>query len=155
MAEISQEWSDVLLQGGTSYVQECECGITHFCDRDVEPQAWPEEEDEYYEKLVGQIKQNNPKYMMHQESIGYGHANNWCIVIGCPCGRDKRVEDWIWSHKEMISRYLNARIMRELEEKVQEFSGTCVTPTADLLERIESTMQNAMDNFKKLVHGTD
>jgi hypothetical protein len=156
MNEISEEFYSAAVSGGTSYTTECACGRTHFCDSEVEPRAWYDHEDQddegncYYNKLIERAEKDPDKCIKHNEGIAEAHINGEMIVIGCPCERDVKIEKWIWSHRDVIAKYINARAERELREKLNEYPGICIKPTHEMLDQIEQMLDTHMEAVKKL-----
>jgi hypothetical protein len=160
MEEISDEFRDAILGGGTSYMQECSCGRIHFCVYDVEPQAWwghdnddIEEKPRYYNELVKDSETKPDKVIMHVDGISYAEINGECIVIGCPCLKDVKIEKWIWSHRHIISTYLNSRVLVEIERAFNEVPITYVAGV-DKLEQVISKIDKAIESFKKLTQNS-
>jgi hypothetical protein len=62
--------------------------------------------------------QENPELYCESDDdgISFGFLDGQQVVWGCPCGRMRRYEDFIWSHREMIVTYIKARSKMERDE---------------------------------------
>lgn len=61
-------------------------------------------------------RRNREKYIEHNDydTIDWGYIAGKQIVYGCPCNSARRYEQWIWSHRYIIAKYL--RLMAEEAE---------------------------------------
>lgn len=102
----SEEFERAVLTGG-SIVRDCDfCGRTHFADS-REAGDWNEGE---LEELRKQSEEKPDKCVAHDyDSIEYGEIAGRIAVLGCPCNSLRRYEDWIWTHRRLIAKYLPTR----------------------------------------------
>lgn len=104
----SNEFMDAVCDGGTP-VSTCGfCGVVTFsngCDMD---------EDEL-ELLLEKMRNRPATYRQDgaNDSIAVGQISGINVVYGCPCDGAYKYEQFIWEHREIIMRYLRARIAKE------------------------------------------
>jgi len=129
----SYEFIDAVVNG-CAIVIDCElCGRVHFATWD-ENAGWEEGE---LEDLRAKAEKDPDRYIEDAtcSSISYGWLNGKQVVDGCPCNRARKIEDWIWSHRDIISKYLKSRIMkmkRQAEMEERQVEGV-VESAAELL----------------------
>ena len=115
-----------------SVVADCElCGRTHFCN----DQFAGYDDDDELEKLLEKHKENPDKFVAQAGSIGYGTINGKQAVMNCQCNRLREFEDWIWLHRHIVARYVEARTRNRAEaalsdEAEAEFLASSVERTA-------------------------
>jgi len=73
------------------------------------------------EGLQAKAAQDPDKYVEVQANgVSLGHIDGKQFVIGCPCNRLRRFEDWIWNHRRPIMDYIKARIAELLKAAQKE-----------------------------------
>lgn len=90
----------------------CEhCGRVHFVG-----DGHGDYEDGELEDLRASAQKEPGKYIEHNDydTIDWGFIAGKQIVYGCPCNSARRYEQWIWSHRYIIAKYL--RLMAEEAE---------------------------------------
>jgi hypothetical protein len=108
----SEEFADVLCDGGTP-AAECEfCGVTHY----VGSGHYMDEGE--LECLQQAAKAEPEKYQENNTSdaISFGYIDGRRFVWGCPCNSVRKYEDWINNHRTLILRYFErVRSANEIE----------------------------------------
>jgi hypothetical protein len=104
----SDEFNDAVRDSGTCCAVECGfCGRVHF----VSGRGHGDYDTGELEKLQAKAKAEPEKYL--EESLYDVISTGWIdgreAVIGCPCNALRRYEDYIWSNRLMICKYLAAR----------------------------------------------
>jgi hypothetical protein len=95
----------------------CEfCKRTHFMGE----LSHGDYEEGELEDLRVKARKKPDKYIEHNDydSISWGYINGKQIVWGCPCNSARQYEQWIWSHRYVISKYLRLRA-QELETEAK------------------------------------
>jgi hypothetical protein len=129
----SDEFMEAVVSGG-SIVIECElCERVHFATWD-DGAGWEEGE---LEGLRANAEKKPDKYIEDAtcSSISWGYLNNQQVVWGCPCNLAKKIEDWVWGHRRIISAYFKKRITnqkRDAEMEEELFEGVAES-AAELL----------------------
>lgn len=104
------EYFERALTTGGSIVMDCDfCGRTHFEDSEGAGD-W---DDGELEGLRAKAIAQPDKYHGCNYSVCGGDVNGKRFVIDCPCNGVRPFEDFIWSHGEMIARYLHDRSLAE------------------------------------------
>ncbi len=97
---------DIVCDGGTPSVTCGFCGITHFAQSEVDIESYREK-----------AKAKPDKYLeSDNDSIGLGQLDGKVFVWNCPCDRGAPYEAFIWSHRHLIARYIEARAKKQKEE---------------------------------------
>lgn len=105
--EASDEFMRAICGHGALCSILCEhCGRTHFVG-----DGHGDYEDGELEDLRTNAQRNPGEYIEHNDydSIDWGYINGKQIVWGCPCNSARRFEQWIWSHRYAIAKYLRLR----------------------------------------------
>lgn len=107
--EESKEFADAIFGAGTYCSVVCGfCGHTHFCNEEYG--EWGEEDGAaLYRSLVAGAEKEPDKYTECDYTIRFGVFDGKTAVEGCPCGKLKMYEDWIWDRRYSILNYLTAR----------------------------------------------
>lgn len=108
MKTISDHFDKALQGWGGTPIATCQCGRVHCAteSRDITP-----EEREVFEKNRRQLPD---RYIAGEgDGIGIVTFNGVGHVWNCPCESLARAEEWIWAHRETITRYLRARLDAE------------------------------------------
>lgn len=94
----------------SSLTIECEfCGRVYFGrGGDYDPGE--------YEELCERAELNPEMYIESDDYIPWGHINGNQYVYKCDCNGPRRVENFIWSHRGIIAKYLQLRARGELEQ---------------------------------------
>jgi len=104
MPETSREFQDAVCHSGSTGILCQFCGVTYFC-----------REDEDIDDLRRRAEEEPGKYVEVQDWPRWGTLDGKQWVADCGCPRGKQIEDFLWSHRRIISEYLRARSKRELE----------------------------------------
>jgi hypothetical protein len=108
----SREFEEAFVDSG-GCVCHCDCGRIHFDS--VNHYDWNDGE---LEGLKKKAAQHPDKYLESSGSVEAMHIAGAEFVVGCPCNRARRYEDFIINHACSIARFLSARaknLMREAE----------------------------------------
>lgn len=106
----SELFWDAIISAG-SCVADCElCDRVHF---DGTGRHMDEGE---LERLLQKQKGNPAKYISHDGDVRYGYLQGKQAVYECPCNKARVHEDYWWSHRYRINRYLALRVADELAE---------------------------------------
>jgi hypothetical protein len=84
--------------------RECACGRVHFDW--INSYDWDEGEFESLQKLADERPE---EYFGHEWSIGTMLIDGQEWVMGCPCNRGRKYEDWIIANEVSIVNYLKKR----------------------------------------------
>lgn len=106
---ITEEFLDAIHSGGTMCAIGCElCGRTHYVNN---PHEMGDYEEGELEELEAMHEKEPDKYIPWDCPVSWGCFAGKQAVIGCPCNEEKLkpYEDFIWSHRYMITEYLLAR----------------------------------------------
>lgn len=119
MKEVEQEselFVEIFSDRVWGIIRTCDCGRTHYdvendCDYDDGELEQLEEETETAPAGL---------YVPRSGSVGTLNIDGK-TVIGCPCGRAKRYEDFIIDNQAGIAEYLNRRaeMLREEADSVE------------------------------------
>lgn len=105
---ISKEFKDAIVTGGSCCSILCElCGRVHYV---VGTEAGDYEPGELEECET--LHEKDPdKAIEWDSSVWWGYFAGKQVVIGCPCNEEKLkpYENFIWSHRYMITQYLVRR----------------------------------------------
>ena len=116
MKTISDHFDKALQGWGGTPVATCQCGRIHYTGMgtDMDPGE--------LEKLEAKRKAQPEKYIPDpdNDSIGVVTFNGVTHVWNCPCESLARWEEWIWNNRELITRYLRARIDSELKAATEQ-----------------------------------
>lgn len=133
----SEEFESCFVDGGTS-IMECDCGRVNFA---TESEYWKEDEETtaslkyYFDKHF----ESPDEYIMHggYSYVSIARINGEEIVIGCPCNRLGRYEEFINAHADVILAFLHKKYTRELERKLK--SAELAWKANAAKERLERT----------------
>lgn len=106
--EASDAFMDAVCRSGALCQVLCEfCKRTHFMGEHYSGDY----EDGELEDLQIKAQKYPGQYIEHNgyDSISWGMINGKQIVWGCPCNSARQFEQWIWSHRYIISKYLRTR----------------------------------------------
>ncbi|HEG43771.1 MAG TPA: hypothetical protein ENH94_06975 [Phycisphaerales bacterium] len=107
----SEEFNKVLTYTGTYISATCEfCGRVHFFSGDMS--GWDEYVDGrgQLEVLQKKAEAELGKYIdWGNVSVAFGHIYGKQYVVGCPCNKLYKYEEFIWDHREMIMEYYKLR----------------------------------------------
>jgi hypothetical protein len=92
-AKISEHFYVALLTGGAD-IKECGlCGRTHFSSQ-----------------VRKKAEQYPEKYFEHpNDSVSWGMIDGKLVVLNCPCDKLAKYEEYIWTNRSFIARYLELR----------------------------------------------
>jgi hypothetical protein len=113
----SEEFWDAVIRAG-SIVITCElCHREHFASG--EPGHFDAGE---LEGLLEKAKKHPDQYIEHasDDSVSWGLIDGKQAVYDCQCNLARKYEDFIWSHRQVIARYLTKRIDDNLKEAKEE-----------------------------------
>jgi hypothetical protein len=111
----SDDFMDAVRDGST-LVSTCElCGRECFEDNEHAGDWEPSE----LETLRKGAKEQPDKYIP-MGRVEIGNIAGKHVVVNCPCGKLKSYEDFFWSHRHMIARYISARAKARAEEAVSD-----------------------------------
>ena len=115
LEKISKAFYNAICHSSTCCDVDCACGRVHFVSHINSRGSYEEGE---YEKLLERHKEHPDKYIKESEfdSISYGNVNGEQIVIDCPCKKDVKIEEWIWSHRAIISAYFGEKLVEVKKE---------------------------------------
>lgn len=111
----SEEFYEAFSAGWGSYYADCACGRHYMATQE---HNLGEEED--YLQFEQKMKEQPDKY------IDLGHCSISFInvgqeyVDGCDCGNVERYENWIWTNRDRIMKYIKLRSSREVARAKQE-----------------------------------
>lgn len=108
--EASELFCGLVFDGGTP-AATCE-----LCDREhynLNGEYMDEGELKSFER---KYKRDPQKYVPHDGQVHIGEIGGKQVVYGCECGRLKNYEDFIWSHRRMITSYIQKRAESERKE---------------------------------------
>lgn len=113
----SAAFIDAVTDTGTR-VADCElCGRTIF-ENDEYAGGWEEGE---LEKLRKKAEENPDKYVGYTDrSVATGTINGQQVVTNCVCNELRRFEDWIWTHRHIIARYVERRTRETAERALRD-----------------------------------
>jgi hypothetical protein len=115
MKTISDHFDKALQSWGGTPVATCHCGRIHFVANGANM-----DEDEL-QGLEAKHKAEPARYIPGDgDSIGICTFNGVSHVWNCPCESLARAEEWIWAHREIITRYLRARLDAELKSATEQ-----------------------------------
>lgn len=86
--------------------------LCEFCDRlHFVGAGHGDYNDGELEDLRANALKNPGEYIEHNDydTIDWGYINGKQIVYGCPCNSARQYEQWIWSHRYLIAKYLRLR----------------------------------------------
>ncbi len=97
---------DIVCDGGTPSVTCGFCGRFHFA-----------QSDEFIDDHRVKSKAEPTIYIeSSDDSIGLGYLDGKTFVWNCPCDAGAKYEAFIWSHRHLIARYIEARAKKQKEE---------------------------------------
>jgi hypothetical protein len=105
-----------VIRSSGSIVIDCElCGRTHFGN------GGDYEEGEF-ENLQAKARSEPDKYIFHgdYDMVSYGYICGKQAVLDCPCNELAKYERFIWSHRDLISRYFVSRADEQLRDASQD-----------------------------------
>jgi hypothetical protein len=108
MMEVSEDFRNSMLGGGSFVSQECMCGRVYFCDP---AKSHGDYEDGEYERLKKLSDEQPEKYIESDYGcIYYMDMGNNVVIWDCPCGNDVWYENLIWSDRRNIMEYFKNRL---------------------------------------------
>jgi len=141
----SEEFERAFTSSG-SIVVECNCGRTHFCDRE-------DAGDFEVGELEGlrEANRKSPDKVMGWDctSIGRIQVDGKEFAEGCPCHAVTRYERWIWDHRAGITEYLFARLRRILEDAKGEVASLTVAGKLMGLDEEVRDIEDAIGRLHK------
>jgi len=106
----------------SSAVITCEfCGRTYFINDEIEYEEKKELED-----LLEEEGKDPEKYISSVCYSEWGYIDGYQIVTDCKCNNLRYYEDFIWENRRLISKYLNTRIKKRLEEASKEMEDLTI-----------------------------
>jgi hypothetical protein len=116
---VSNDFNEAFMGGGSFTSQECMCGRIHFCNPKL---SHGDYEDGEYERLKELQKENPNRYIESEsECVSYLDAFDSCIVWDCLCGNDMRMEKLFWNSRNSILEYYRLR-MKKMDQEYWEFT---------------------------------
>jgi len=103
--------SDTFMRAICSHGALCSI-LCEFCNRvHFVGNGYGDYEEGELECLRASAAKEPSKYIEHNDydSIDWGYINGKQIVWGCPCNSARQYEQWIWSHRYAIAKYLKLR----------------------------------------------
>lgn len=109
------------LPGGGGYEVQCQCGRDHFCP-DSDAFETDEDRASFLNMALLDKKTDPTGVEIHYDydAIEYKLIEGKVYVISCPCNGLYKYENWIWTNRDIIRRYLLGRCQQELEWAEQE-----------------------------------
>lgn len=107
-----------LICSGGAGAQVCEfCGREYLCSTDTA--YW---DQETLKDWRAKAEKEPDRYIEDQQysSIEYGELDGRLFVLGCDCNSARRYEDFIWGHRELISKYLKERTTSRLADATRD-----------------------------------
>lgn len=106
-AEKHAVFEDVFKTGSYGATGECHCGIFH-CDSSGN---WDDDHNDSVVPGVEESAKLDPQhYQLHDSAIEYVNLNNHLYVIGCRCGMDRFMFEFLTEEKQQVlSFYLNTQ----------------------------------------------
>lgn len=104
-------WDSIQIAG--QIIADCVCGRTHFATHS------PGEYDEgELEKIQEKARENPDNYWENSmdDSIAIAYLDGITLCYGCPCGRSKRYENFMWGNRALILKYIKKRADKELAD---------------------------------------
>ena len=84
-----------------------------------------------------QMQKEDPEKYVGLDTVCTGYINGRQVVTNCPCNLLRPLEDWIWSHRDIIASYISKRV----DEMVQSVEMEKVTATV-LSEAVKQEARN-------------
>jgi hypothetical protein len=115
MKTISDHFDKALQGWGGTPVATCQCGRIHFAEsgENMDPGE--------LDALKAKRKADPSKYITAEgDGVGVITFNGVTHVWNCPCESLARIEEWIWAHRETITRYLRARLDAEAKAATEQ-----------------------------------
>lgn len=124
--EPSDFFVNVLSGGGSAHLT-CQCGIEHYCPDTDCSEDWESDLIPSWREHCEEHKLDNPEgVMLHYgyDAVTYSEIDGKNFVYGCSCYNEGlvRYENWIWSNRDIIRRYLKARV--DYEHKLAQHEKT-------------------------------
>ena len=106
----SELFMECVTDGGTPSAKCGFCGMTTI--------GRPNDYGDVGPELYAKAESDPRRYRVDplNDSVSVGELAGSIVVYGCPCNGARRYEDFIWSHRRMIARYLKERAAKELQE---------------------------------------
>lgn len=106
---MSPEFEKIFCWGGSPQAS-CSCGRVHYA-------SGGEFMDEGELERLQNLHKRSPKTYIPttDDSVGIATINGASYVWDCPCEWDKRLENFLWSHRADIIAFYQARTQREME----------------------------------------
>lgn len=108
----SQEFDDAFAYCGGSSI-ECSCGILYFDNYNDYAWDWEEGERESLEKAAGEP---DSKVVALEGAVESIEIEGCTYVTSCDCKPLSRYENFIWTHRRQIQRYLELRSEAEFKQ---------------------------------------
>jgi len=111
MAETSEEFWDAILQERSYGDLICTlCKRVHFSSND--PGAYDNGE---LEKLREKAEEDPDNYIEYPDGgVDWGTYNGQQIIYNCCTDKVAHMEQWAWSHRRQLVKYLKSRTKRDL-----------------------------------------
>jgi hypothetical protein len=110
VSKVSDEFFDALARHGT-ICGVCHCGRVHFASWDT---GFYEGE---LEDLLAKAGNDPKKYIEHCDtSVDIARIDGKDFVYDCPCEELVRYEQFVWTYREEILKYLIARHENQVED---------------------------------------
>lgn len=114
--DVSDEFRDAWVHTGSIRASCDYCHRTYFNGDEINNF----ENGEF--KELKQRQEEKPSYYHETDySINTVEGMNGEIIVGCYCGMDVVMENWIWRNRHDIMRYLADRIKKEFKDKKEEY----------------------------------
>lgn len=142
--EVSEEFRDSFLGGGSYISQECMCGRVHFCSPNISSGDF---EDGEYERLK-ELQEKYPKKYIESEydCISYFDFGDNTIVWDCPCGNDLWVEKTIWVSRKSIMSYYQTKL-DVMESKYWDMASDVHSVDINRLDKFSSDDKFTYEEF--------
>lgn len=110
--QASELFMDLVCSGGTPSIDCQLCGRTHFATGPLST-----EDPVQIEEMRASAAKYPDKWLESgDDSLAFGYLDGRQVVWNCPCHKMRRYEDFIWDHRELIAKYLKARLAKQVEE---------------------------------------
>lgn len=100
-------FTDVFKTGSYGATGECHCGIFH-CDTS---DSWDDDHSDSVIPAAEESAKSDPqRYQFHDSAIEYVDFNRHLYVVGCRCGMDNFMFEFLTEEKQQVlSFYLNTQ----------------------------------------------
>jgi hypothetical protein len=109
------------LNGGGGVHITCQCGIEHYCPETMYSSDYEDEETmPSWQEHCEKHKLDDPDgVMLHYgyDSVSYNEIDGKAFVYSCSCYNDglAKYENWIWENRDILRKYLKARVDHEFK----------------------------------------